>query len=409
MARIMKSIIFLTTLMIFGYQTMYAQDLANCKNPCRKTRIVKSGPYMGLRTLTLPDSLYVRVVEVVKNGPSVKNGILLYDTLTHFNGKVIKNMEYFIGEVAKLQPDDTITVTAVRSGIATVYKYPLGALQTKKISEIVCCDELNPKPDAITKHEPKPKTKAKREYEPVQQVGPELEPDLEPEPQTKHEPKPKRKAKRELEPVQQVGPELEPELEPEPQTKNEPKPKRKAKRELEPVQQVGPELEPELEPEPLSNNEPKPKRKAKRELEPVQPVEPDTEPALEPEPLRTAEPIQKPEPKPAPVPIPAPKPQAIPASDALQLAELEQNNLSFILSPTPAKAYLLINCYEEIKSEVTLDIQDLNGKVVLSEKVSKKNGNFEVKMDISSLPDGVYFIKIYVENTDYVQRFVKKK
>jgi outer membrane biosynthesis protein TonB len=164
-----------------------------------------------------------------------------------------------------------------------------------------------------------------------------------------------------------------------------------------------------LEPEPLTRNEPKPKRKAKRELEPVQPVEPDTEPALEPEPLRTAEPIQKPEPKPVPVPIPAPKPQAIPASDAQQLAELEQNNLSFILSPTPAKSYLLINCYEEIKSEVTLDIQDLNGKVVLSEKVSKKNGNFEVKMDISSLPDGVYFIKIYVENTDYVQRFVKEK
>lgn len=375
MARIMKSIFLLTTLMIFGYQTMYAQDLANCKNPCRKTRIVKSGPYMGLRTLTLPDSLYVRVVEVVKNGPSVKNGILLYDTLTHFNGKVIKNMEYFIGEVAKLQPDDTITVTAVRSGIATVYKYPLGALQTKKISEIVCCDELNPKPDAITQHEPKPKTKAKREYEPVQPVGPELEP----------------------------------ELEPEPQTKNEPKPKRKTKRELEPVQAVGPDIEPELEPEPLTTNEPKPKRKAKRELEPVQPVEPDTEPALEPEPLRTAEPIQKPESKPVPVPIPAPKPQAIPASDALQLAEPEQNNLSFILSPTPAKSYLLINCYEEIKSEVTLDIQDLNGKVVLSEKVSKKNGNFEVKMDISSLPDGVYFIKIYVENTDYVQRFVKEK
>ena len=91
--------------------------------------------------------------------------------------------------------------------------------------------------------------------------------------------------------------------------------------------------------------------KAKRELEPIQPVEPDTEPALEPEPLRTAEPIQKPEPKPAPVPIPAPKPQVIPASDAQQLAELEQNNLSFILSPTPAKSYLLINCYEEIKSE----------------------------------------------------------
>ena len=403
----MKSIRFIMALMFFGYTSIQAQSLEGCKNPCRKTRIVKSGPYMGLRTLTLPDSQYVRVVEVVKNGPSVKNGILLYDTLTHFNGKVIKNMEYFIGEVAKLKPDDTISVTAVRSGIAIVYKYPLGALQTKKISEIVCCDELKSEPQAITQHEPKPKRKAKREVEEVQAVGPDIESEMEPEPITKPEPKPKRKAKREVEEVQAVGPDIETESEPEPLTLNEPKPKRKAKREVEEVQAVGPDIEPTMLSEPLSKNEPKPKRKAKREVEEVQAVGPDIEPELEPSPMRSAELIQKPEPKPEP--ISAPKPQPIPASEALQLSELEHNNLAFILSPTPAKSYLLINCYEEIKSDVTLDIQDLNGNVVLSEKVSKKNGNFEVKMDISSLAEGVYFVKIYVENTDYVQRFVKEK
>ncbi len=327
----MKSILLLTTLLSLGYATLHAQSLEGCKNPCKKTRIVRSGPFMGLRTLTLPDSLYVRVVEVVKNGPSIKNGILLNDTLTHFNGKVIKNMTYFIGEVAKLQPGDTISVTAVRNGIPTVYTYPLGALKSQKVTEIVCCDE--------------------------------------PEPVTK----PKRKPKREVEPVQAVGPDIEPELETEPPTKNEPKPKRKAKREVEPVQAVGPDIEPELESEPF----------------------------------RTAPPAQNP--KPEPEPIPTPTPQPIPASEAQPLTELKQNNLAFILSPTPAKEYLFINCYEEIKTEVTLDIQDLNGKLVFSEKVSKMKGNFEAKMDISTLPDGVYFVKIYVENTDYVQRFVKGK
>ncbi|MBK8144401.1 MAG: T9SS type A sorting domain-containing protein [Bacteroidetes bacterium] len=30
-----------------------------------------------------------------------------------------------------------------------------------------------------------------------------------------------------------------------------------------------------------------------------------------------------------------------------------------------------------------------------------------MEIDISDLPDGIYFLKIYVENTEYVQRFVK--
>jgi hypothetical protein len=152
-----------------------------------------------------------------------------------------------------------------------------------------------------------------------------------------------------------------------------------------------------LEPEPITKNEPK--RKAKREAEPIQSIEPNKEPELEPEPIR------KPEPKPEP--IPAPKPQPKPVSEAQQLEELEQNNLTFILSPNPAKEYLLVKCYEEIKTEVTLDLQDPNGNVVLSEKVSKKKGNFEAKLNISKLPDGVYFVKIYVEQTKYIQRFVK--
>ncbi len=229
----MKSILLLTTLLILGYSTLYAQDLQNCKKTCKKTRIVQSGPIIGLRTLSLPDSQYVRVVEVVKHGASHKNGILLNDTLTHFNGKVIQNMNYFIAEVAKLQPGDTITVTVVRNGIATDYSYPLGALRSEKITEIVCCDE--------------------------------------------------------------------------------------------------PEPEPEL------------------------------------------------------------------------------NNIVFVLSPNPAKDYIRVSAYEVIKKEIIFEIIDPDGKVVKSEKTKKTKGSFEVEIDISELPNGVYFLKIYVENTDYVQRFVKEK
>jgi len=325
------------TLMILGYSKVQAQDLSNCKKTCKKTRIVKTGPIIGLRTLTLPDSLYVKVVEVVRNGASYKNGILLGDTITHFNGKVIQNMNYFIGEVAKLQPDDTIHLLVKRNGTVSEYTYPLGASSSKRVTEIVCCDEPESKPEPLT----------------------------------------------------------------EPIAKNEPK--RKAKREAEPIQAVGPDVEPETETEPIAKNEPKPKRKAKREAEPIQDVGPDVEPELEPNPVITPEPKRKPEPK----PIPAPKPQPRPVSEAQQLEELEQNNLTFILSPNPAKDYLLVKCYEEIKTEVTLDIQDPNGNVLISEKVKKKKGNFEANLNISKIPNGTYFVKIYVEQTKYIQRFAK--
>lgn len=232
MQPIIKSILLLTTWIMLGFGTSHAQELEGCKNPCKKTKIVQIGPLIGLRTLTLPDSQYVRVIEVVKRGASQKAGIMLGDTLTHFNGKVIQNMNYFIAEVAKLQPGDTITVTVRSNQVDTIYRYPLGAAETRKVTVIECCDE--------------------------------------------------------------------------------------------------PEPEPEL------------------------------------------------------------------------------NNIIFVLSPNPANEYLRVSSYEVIKPEITLDIQDANGNVLKSEKVKKSKGNFEATLDIKELPNGVYFLKIYVENTKYVQRFVKE-
>ncbi|MBK7691977.1 MAG: T9SS type A sorting domain-containing protein [Bacteroidetes bacterium] len=78
-----------------------------------------------------------------------------------------------------------------------------------------------------------------------------------------------------------------------------------------------------------------------------------------------------------------------------------------MLSPAPAKDYLRVSTNEVLKMAVQFEIQDPNGKLVKSKKAKKTKGNFDVEIDISDLPDGIYFLKIYVENTEYVQRFVK--
>jgi hypothetical protein len=205
-----------------------AQGLEDCDNPCKKTKIVQSGPLIGLRTLTLPDSQYVRVIEVVKHGASHKNGIKLGDTLTHFNGKVIQNMNYFIGEVGKLQPGDTINLTVLRNGEFSNYRFPLGAAMTKKVTEIECCD-----------------------------------------------------------------------------------------------------------PEPVLNN------------------------------------------------------------------------IVFVLNLNLTQDYLRVSTDERLKMEVIMNILDANGNLMKTEKTKKPKGNFEANIPVGELPNGVYFVKIYVDNTQYVQRFVK--
>lgn len=189
-----------------------------------------SGPFIGLRTIDLADSQYVRVIEVVKHAASHKNGILLNDTLTHFNGKVIESMKYFMGEVAKLNPGDTITLTVLRQGISTDYRYPLGALKSTKVTEIVCCD-----------------------------------------------------------------------------------------------------------PEP------------------------------------------------------------------------EMNNIAFVLSPDILQHTLRIFADETIKIDVAIEVLDLNGSVLQSEKIKKSKSKFDTKIDISQLATGIYYIKILVDKNQYVHRFVKDK
>jgi hypothetical protein len=87
----------------------------------------------------------------------------------------------------------------------------------------------------------------------------------------------------------------------------------------------------------------------------------------------------------------------------------ELNSIAFVLSPAPAKDYLRVSTNEVLKMAVQFEIQDPNGKLVKSKKAKKAKGNFDVELDISDLPNGIYFLKIYVENTEYVQRFVKEK
>jgi hypothetical protein len=389
----MKAIYLFTICLIVALGPLKAQDLSQCKRTCKRTRIVQIGPLIGLRTLTLPDSQYVRVVEVVKRGASEKYGILLGDTLTHFNGKVIQNMNYFIAEVAKLQPGDTVTVTARRNQVPVLFRFPLGAAQTRRITELVCCDDLPDEPEMAFNEE--------FTLEPMEDTKPAREKI--------------RKETREQNQNQAIETAIDPLDDPLGQPFMDAAEKREAKREAALNRQV--QLEKEREEERIKEAEAERLAQVEKQREEERQRK-EAERLVQVEKQREEERIRK-----ANAEEQARQAQLAKEREAQRMQAQQRateptimaqtdpalNNIVFELSPNPAVNYLRVSANEAINYNVRMDIQDPNGNVLQSETITNPTGHFETTLNIEQLPNGLYFLKIYVDNTNYIQRFRKQK
>ncbi len=87
------------------------------------------------------------------------------------------------------------------------------------------------------------------------------------------------------------------------------------------------------------------------------------------------------------------------------LEEVENNPLSFSVYPSPAKDYIRINI-DNPQENTVIAVLDNMGRTMLSDKLSKAEGKSTI--DISSLPTGVYFVRLYSNKNAYVQKFIKE-
>jgi hypothetical protein len=98
-------------------------------------------------------------------------------------------------------------------------------------------------------------------------------------------------------------------------------------------------------------------------------------------------------------------PQDIAISDAVPfntILGLENSSIvSYVIFPNPAN--------NEINLKAAFVIENISIISVLGQEVlNTKGGNSELTLDISNLQSGTYFIKATVNNTDVVERFIKK-
>jgi Secretion system C-terminal sorting domain len=92
-----------------------------------------------------------------------------------------------------------------------------------------------------------------------------------------------------------------------------------------------------------------------------------------------------------------------PLNDACKLTSPSNDlkNITFSISPNPSNTFLVLKLPENIVvSEVS--ITNIIGQKIISNKVL--NGTDNHQLDVSKIPDGTYFVSLYIDN----QRIIKK-
>jgi PDZ domain/Secretion system C-terminal sorting domain len=118
-----------------------AQVSSTCKNVCDKIRIVESGPFIGIRFNTIPNTNTVRILEVIPNTAAQRSGFAVNDVITSFENIAIANNQQLLAAVAAHQPGDKVAISYLHNNKMVNQEITIGAKFTKEVIEKVCCDE----------------------------------------------------------------------------------------------------------------------------------------------------------------------------------------------------------------------------------------------------------------------------
>ncbi|MGZ4041921.1 MAG: T9SS type A sorting domain-containing protein [Bacteroidia bacterium] len=80
------------------------------------------------------------------------------------------------------------------------------------------------------------------------------------------------------------------------------------------------------------------------------------------------------------------------------------NNLSVF--PNPCNNHVIVTFNIKETQQTTINITNINGKIILSKNVDFKHGEMSQTIDISSLSAGIYFLKVISESGTAVKKIV---
>ena len=82
-----------------------------------------------------------------------------------------------------------------------------------------------------------------------------------------------------------------------------------------------------------------------------------------------------------------------------------QNTVSIDINPNPTIDDIILDT-KGLQSEAIINILDLSGRVIMTDKLSK--GQSDIKLNTANLPSGQYLIKILCDETTISEKFIKQ-
>jgi hypothetical protein len=86
----------------------------------------------------------------------------------------------------------------------------------------------------------------------------------------------------------------------------------------------------------------------------------------------------------------------------------QEVNFPVAIFPNPATDQLNVNCYFNSTETITIDIMDLSGRVLSSEKFAAQAGAVQKMIAIDQLASGTYLLRIKAKNASAHKVFIKQ-
>ncbi len=119
-----------------------AQVSSSCKKTCTKQRVVETGAFIGVRITNGPSCHNAQIMEVLPNTAAQANNLAVGDIITKIDNVEIENTPFLVNLIANnYQPGDIVKISYLHLGKGTSKNVKLGALSSRTITEVVCCDE----------------------------------------------------------------------------------------------------------------------------------------------------------------------------------------------------------------------------------------------------------------------------
>jgi hypothetical protein len=136
---------------LFSYTTIFAQEgLTDCKHQCKVSRLVEEGVLLGVRIQDVSSTdPYAYIVEVLHNTSAEKSGLQMGNIIQKVDDIVILNKDHLIEVIHTHKAGDKVLLTFQSGEKIKTMKVRLGAMSTKIVEVMECCDEIKNEEEVV--------------------------------------------------------------------------------------------------------------------------------------------------------------------------------------------------------------------------------------------------------------------